>query len=233
MDPRLSSPATQRNRGPILDVLRRILPQSGTVLEIASGAGEHAIWFAQHFPHLAFQPSDPDPSHRASIAAWTATTGVTNVRPPLALDTTDPDWDANARIPRDLSAMLCINMIHIAPWSATLGLMRGAGKLLGPEHVLYLYGAYKREGRHTSPSNAAFDADLSARDPSWGVRDLEIVAEAAAAAGFALDEVVAMPANNLSVIFRKNGTKGQGGKGRVPPFPSPRSSPSQGNSPRA
>jgi hypothetical protein len=216
MDARLSSPATQRNRGPILEVLRRILPPVGTVLEIASGAGEHAIWFAQHFPDLVFQPSDPDPNHRASIAAWTATTGVTNVCLPLALDTTTPDWDANARIPLELSAILCINMIHVAPWSATLGLMRGAGKLLGPERLLYLYGAYKRDGQHTSPSNAAFDANLRGRDPSWGVRDLERVAEAAAAAGFALDEVVAMPANNLSVIFRKRVTSSFRSTGEQP-----------------
>lgn len=203
MDARLSSPATQRNRGPILDVLRRILPQTGAVLEIASGAGEHAIWFAAHFPDLAFQPSDPDPAHRASIVAWTAFAHVTNVLPPLALDTTVAGWETNGAIPRDLCALLCINMTHIAPWSATLGLMRGAGKLLGSERVLYLYGAYKRERRHTSASNAAFDADLRARDPSWGVRDLEAVAAAAAAEGLALDEVVPMPANNLSVIFRK------------------------------
>jgi Protein of unknown function (DUF938) len=206
MDQRLSSPATKRNRGPILDVLRRILPVAGTVLEIASGAGEHAIWFAEHFPALVFQPSDPDPTHRASIAAWSAVAGVPNVRPPLALDTTTADWEANDGIPRDLSAILCINMIHIAPWSATLGLMRGAGKLLAPERVLYLYGPYRRDGRHTSASNAAFDASLRAQDPAWGVRDLEAVVEAAASQGFALDEVVAMPANNLSVILRRRVT---------------------------
>jgi hypothetical protein len=180
-----------------------VLPAAGTVLEIASGTGEHAVWFAAQLPGLVFQPSDPDPDNCASIAAWTAFTGVGTVRPPLAIDVTAPDWEKAPGVPRDLTAILCINMIHISPWAATLGLVRGAGALIAAGGVLYLYGAYKRGGSHTAPSNASFDASLRARDPAWGVRDLEAVTEAAAAAGFAPESVIEMPANNLSVVFRR------------------------------
>jgi hypothetical protein len=203
MGERLYAPATQRNREPILAVLRRVLPAAGGVLEIASGTGEHAVWLAAHFPGLAFQPSDPDPEQRASIAAWIAFTGVGNVRAPLDLDAAATDWERSAALPADLAALLCINMVHISPWAATLGLLRGAGALLPAGGLLYLYGAYKRGGAHTAPSNAAFDASLRARDPEWGVRDLEAVAAAAADQGLALEEVVEMPANNLSVILRR------------------------------
>jgi SAM-dependent methyltransferase len=202
MDERLFSPATERNREPIAAVLRHWLPASGVVLEVASGTGEHVAWFAAQFPGLVFQPSDPSRSHRASIAAWTAAAGVRNVRPPLALDATAPDWATREDLPRPLAAVLCINMAHIAPWAATLGLLRGAGRLLEGSGVLYLYGAYKRGGRHTAPSNAAFDRSLRAQNPEWGVRELEAVVREAESAGFALEEVVEMPANNLSVIFR-------------------------------
>jgi hypothetical protein len=201
MDERLSSPSTARNRAPITAVLRRCLPATGAVLEIASGTGEHVAWFAAEFPDLVFQPSDPSPASRASIAAWTA--GMANVRAPLALDVAAAEWEAHAGIPRPLAAILCINMVHISPWGATLGLMRGAGRLLGDGGLVYLYGAYKRDGRHTAPSNAAFDASLRAQNPEWGVRDLETVAAEAAAKGFALADVVEMPANNLSAIFRR------------------------------
>lgn len=203
MNERLSSPSAERNREPIAAVLRHCLPATGAVLEIASGTGEHVTWFASQFPGLAFQPSDPGGMQRASIAAWIAATGVENIRPPLALDAAAPDWEKNADIPVPLAAILCINMVHISPWAATLGLIRGAGHLLADGGVLYLYGAYKRGGRHTAPSNAAFDASLRAQDPEWGVRDLETVVAEADRAGFALDEVVEMPANNLSVIFRR------------------------------
>ncbi|HSD53346.1 MAG TPA: DUF938 domain-containing protein [Burkholderiales bacterium] len=201
MDDRLFSPSTERNRAPIAAVLRRILPATGAVLEIASGTGEHVAWFATEFPGLAFQPSDPGPRHRASIAAWTA--HAANVRAPLALDVTASDWDRHESIPAPLAAVLCINMVHISPWAATLGLMRGAGRLLDVSGVLYLYGAYKREGRHTAPSNAAFDSSLRAQNPEWGVRDLEAVVGEAEANGFALEEIVGMPANNLSLILRR------------------------------
>lgn len=190
------APATTRNREPILEVLRRMLPSAGTVLEIASGTGEHAAFFAPHFPRLAWQPSDADPAARASIAAWTA--GIDTVRPPLALDAAASAWPVATA-----DAVLCINMIHIAPWSATEGLVAGAARLLPAGGLLFLYGPYKRDGRHTAPSNAAFDASLRARDPTWGVRDLGDVSAFAAKAGFNLAEVVAMPANNLSVSFTK------------------------------
>jgi hypothetical protein len=203
MDDRCYAPATQRNREPILAVLRRVLPASGTVLEIASGTGEHAVWIAANLPGLVVQPSDPDPDNRASIAAWTRFTGVANVRPPLAIDVTATAWEAGAGVPADPAAILCINMLHISPWAATLGLMRGAGALLPPGGVLYLYGAYKRGGAHTAPSNASFDQSLRARDPDWGVRDLEAVTGAAEHAGLAPESVVEMPANNLSVILRR------------------------------
>jgi hypothetical protein len=201
MDPRLFSPSTERNRAPIAAVLRQILPANGAVLEIASGTGEHVAWFAAEFPGLVFQPSDPIPAHRASIAVWTA--GAGNVRTPLALDTTAPEWQTHEGIPEPLAGILCINMVHISPWAATLGLLRGAATLLGGDGVLYLYGAYRREGRHTAPSNAAFDASLRAQNAEWGVRDLEAVVAEAEANGFALEEIVGMPANNLSVILRR------------------------------
>jgi hypothetical protein len=203
MNERLSSPSAERNREPIAAVLRRCLPATGAVLEVASGTGEHMAWFAAQFPGLVFQPSDPGHPQRASIAAWIAATGRENIRPPLALDVTSPDWEKNADIPAPIAAILCINMIHISPWAATLGLVRGAGTLLPEGGVLYLYGAYKREGKHTAPSNAAFDANLRAQDPEWGVRDLEAVVAQAAINALALEEVVEMPANNLSVVFRR------------------------------
>jgi hypothetical protein len=203
MDEPLSSPSAERNREPIAAVLRRCLPATGAVLEIASGTGEHVAWFATQFPGLVFQPSDPGRAQRGSIAAWITAAGVATIRPPLALDVAASDWERNADIPRPLAAILCINMIHISPWAATLGLTRGAGHLLADGGVLFLYGAYKRGGRHTAPSNAAFDASLRAQHPDWGVRDLETVTAEADRAGFALDEVVEMPANNVSVIFRR------------------------------
>jgi SAM-dependent methyltransferase len=199
-DPRLFFPATARNRAPILDVLRRHLPARGVVLETASGSGEHVAWFAPHFPDLVFQPSDPDPAARASIDAWAAASGAANIRPALALDAAAPSWPIEAA-----DAVLAINMIHIAPWAAAEGLVAGAARVLRPGGVLYLYGPYRRAGRHTAPSNAEFDAGLRARDPRWGVRDLEAVAALAAAAGFDPPAVEAMPANNLSLIFRRAG----------------------------
>jgi hypothetical protein len=204
----LYAPATQRNREPILAVLRRVLPASGAVLEVASGTGEHAVWFAEQLPDLVFQPSDPSPAHRASIAAWIASCGLANLRAPLALDVTSASWETGAGIPRDLGAILCINMIHIAPWAAAQGLLRGAGAALAPGRPLYLYGPYRRGGAHTAPSNEAFDRSLRAQDPAWGVRDLDALVAAAEAAGFALEEVVEMPANNLSVILRRRDATG-------------------------
>lgn len=198
-DQRLQAPAAQRNRDPILDVLRRILPSSGTVLEIASGSGEHVIHFARALPDLTFQPSDMSVESLKSIAAWVASSGVPNILPPVHLDVTQDAWPVGAA-----QAVLCINMIHISPWAATEALMAGAARLLAPGGVLYLYGPYQRDGQHTADSNAVFDAQLRERNAAWGVRDLSDVSACAAAAGFAAPDVFAMPANNLSVVFRRS-----------------------------
>ena len=158
-DARLHAPAAARNREPILGVLRPHLPERGLVLEIASGSGEHSVHFAAASgPNLIFQPSDPDPGARASIDAWAAALGLSNVRPAIALDAAAPDWPVERA-----DVVICINMIHNAPWEAAVGLMRGAGRILAPAGVLFLYGPYRREGGHTAPSNAAFDADHSVR----------------------------------------------------------------------
>ena len=200
-DARRHAPATARNREPILAALRRHLPARGLVLEVASGTGEHAINFASALPGLVFQPSDPDPGARASIDAWAADARLPNLRAAIALDATAPDWER--AVPGGADAVLCVNMVHIAPWAATLGLMRGAARLLPAGGALCLYGPFKRGGRHTAPSNAAFDADLRASDPAWGVRDLEAAAAEAEARGFAAPVVEEMPANNLFVAFRR------------------------------
>jgi SAM-dependent methyltransferase len=197
-DARLYAPAAARNRQPILDVLKPLLPSRGLVLEVASGTGEHVVHFAQACPALAFQPTDPDPGHRASIDAWSAALGLANVRRAIALDTSAETWPIEAA-----DALLCMNMIHIAPWTAAEGLMRGAGRVLRPGGLLYLYGPYKQGGQHIAPSNAAFDSSLRAQNPAWGVRDLEAVARLAVANGFVESAIAEMPANNLSLIFVK------------------------------
>lgn len=202
MSERQWAPSAQRNRGPILEVLKAVLPARGAVLEIASGTGEHVVWFAQALTGLVFQPSDPDPAARASIAAWIAESRLANVRAPLALDA-DGDWGLPCEIAESIVAVLCVNMVHISPWRATLGLMRGAARALRDGGLLYLYGAYRRSGRHSAPSNEAFDASLKRQSPEWGVRDLEDVAAAARVQGFGLEQVIEMPANNLSVLFRR------------------------------
>lgn len=199
-DARRFAPATERNRGLILEVLRGRLPAEGLVLEIASGTGEHVVHFAAALPRLAFQPSDPDPDNRASIVAWIGHSGVANVRAPIDLDAAAPRWTIDSRP----AAILCINMVHISPWTATLGLMRNAGVALPSGGTLYLYGAFKRGGVHTAPSNVAFDEGLRARNPEWGVRDLEAVIEVAATAGLVLADTIEMPANNLSIVLRRS-----------------------------
>jgi SAM-dependent methyltransferase len=197
-DPRRSAPHVARNAGPIAEILRAVLPERGLVLEIASGTGEHILHFAQAFPALRWQPSDPDPAALASIAAWRAEAGPANLLPPVALDARADAWPIQAA-----DAILCINMVHISPWDATLGLLRGAGRLLVPGAPLYLYGAYRQAGVPTAPSNEAFDASLRARDPEWGLRDLDDVVAEAQARGLRLEAVIPMPANNLSVVLRK------------------------------
>ncbi|KAA1013198.1 DUF938 domain-containing protein [Paraburkholderia panacisoli] len=195
---RQHSPSAERNREPILAVLRDALPATGHVLEIASGTGQHAMCFAGALPGLDWQPSDADTDARASIAAWLAHDALPNVRAPLALDVHQPDWGVDS-----LDAVVCINMIHISPWSAAEALFAGASRRLVEGGVLYLYGPYKRGGAHTSPSNDAFDQQLRSRDPAWGVRDMEAVIALGASVGFVCDEPIAMPANNFSLVFRK------------------------------
>lgn len=193
---RLAS-AAERNRGPILSVLERVLPRQGTVLEIASGSGHHVVWFAERLPRLTWQPSDLDADCRTNIAGWTVDSGLANILPPREIDAGADDWGID-----DVQAVLCSNMIHIAPWPATLGLIAGAGRLLAARQPLFLYGPFMRGGKHSAPSNQAFDDSLRARNPGWGVRDLDEIAGLAEASGFALEEIVDMPANNLSVVFR-------------------------------
>jgi len=201
---RQRSPSAERNREPILAVLREVLPATGRVLEIASGTGQHAVCFAGALPGLDWQPSDLDADARASIAAWIAHEGLANVRAPLALDVHQPDWGVQTLDKLDqLDAVVCINMIHISPWSATQALFAGASRRLADGGVLYLYGPYKRGGAQTSPSNDAFDQQLRSRDPAWGVRDMEAVVALGASVGLVCDEPIAMPANNFSLIFRK------------------------------
>jgi len=197
-DRRLFSPAVQRNRAPILAVLERVLPARGLVLEIASGSGEHAAFLAPRLPGRDWQPSDPDPRLRASIAGHAARAGAANLRPSLDLDVRTEPWPLAAA-----DAVVAINLIHIAPWAVAEALFSGAARILTAGAALYLYGPYRREGRHTAPGNAAFDAGLRAQNPAWGVRDLEAVAALARDRGFAFEDALDMPANNLSVIFRR------------------------------
>jgi hypothetical protein len=189
------SPSAERNKGPILEVLERVLPARGLVLEIASGSGQHVAHFARALPALEWQPSDADAGMRRSIERWTGEQALANVRPPIALDVQLRPWPIDRA-----DAVVCINMIHIAPWAATPALFGGIRAIAA--RMAVLYGPYRRGGAHTAPSNAAFDADLRARDPAWGVRDLEAVADAAGAEGFTLDEVAPMPANNFALVFR-------------------------------
>jgi Protein of unknown function (DUF938) len=201
-DARQYAPAAERNAGPILAVLGRHLPTSGTILEIGSGTGQHVITFAAGHPNLSWQPSDPDPAARASIAAWTAAVGLNNIKAPLDIDVTAEDW--TRALARPLHGLVCINLLHIAPWAACTGLMAGAAALLEPGTPLYLYGPFQQGGRHTAPSNARFDRYLRAYDAAWGVRDLDAVAECAAHHGLDVVDVVPMPANNLSVVLRRS-----------------------------
>jgi cyclopropane fatty-acyl-phospholipid synthase-like methyltransferase len=194
-----TSPSTARNRQPILEVLAARLPISARILEIASGAGEHAMFLAEALPGLRWQPSDSDPEARASIAAWRAEAGLANLAAPLAIDAADlATWPTEP-----VDAIVCINMIHISPWAATQGLMAGAGRLLTAGGRLFLYGPYIEADVPTAPSNLAFDESLKSRNPAWGLRDLADVAALAAESGLAFAERIAMPANNLVVVFEK------------------------------
>jgi SAM-dependent methyltransferase len=190
------APAADRNAAPILEVLRRVLPARGLVLEIARGTGQHAVHVARALPVITWQPSDPDPTARASIDAWRIDAGLANLRAPLALDVTAP-WPIDAA-----DAIVCINMVHISPWAASLALFAGAARILPAGGILYLYGPYRFDGA-TAPSNEAFDLSLRSRDPAWGVRDVRDLD--AAAAPHALDRIdtIPMPANNHSLIFQR------------------------------
>ena len=194
-----ASPSTARNRQPILDVLKTCLPPTGQVLEVAAGAGEHAVFFAEAFPGLEWRPTDPDSDALASIAAWRTQAALPNLLEPLRLDAADPAGWPVARA----DVVVNINMIHISPWAACEGLMAGAGRVLPPGGLLFAYGPYIEPGLETAPSNLAFDESLQARNPAWGLRNLEAVTALAAHHGLDLERRVAMPANNLSLVFRR------------------------------
>ncbi|MGE0829360.1 MAG: DUF938 domain-containing protein [Hyphomonadaceae bacterium] len=200
-DARMFSPSAARNRAPILAVLQRILPEKGAVLEIGCGTGEHAVCFAAAMPNLTWRPSDLDADSRASTASWISYGGLTNVRAPIDIDVCASDWVVDDEAPFD--AIVSLNMIHIAPWEASVGLFAGAGRLLRAGGLLFLYGPFMRGGAHTAPSNAAFDASLKTRNPSWGVRDIVDLERLGASAGLSLRETVDMPANNSSLVFEK------------------------------
>ena len=198
MDNYRSSPAALRNRGPIAEVLAEVLPAEGLVLEIASGTGEHAVSFAAAFPGVTWQPTEREPEALASLDGRASESGLTNLAPARVLDVREWPWPVTRA-----AAIVCINMIHIAPWAACEALMTGAAQVLPAGAPLYLYGPMKMSGRHTSPSNAAFDADLRARDPTWGVRDAGEVQALAERVGLRLVRTVPMPANNFSLVFRR------------------------------
>jgi len=198
-DPRRHSPAAERNGPPILAALQRLLPPTGLLLEIASGTGQHAAFLSEGLPGWQWQPSDVELGALPSIAAWCQ--GLDRVRPPVSLNVLDASWPG---VPSPLDAIYCANMIHIAPWACTAGLMQGAARHLAPQGLLITYGPYLLDSEPTAPSNLAFDADLRARDPGWGIRRLADVAETAAAAGLQLRERLDMPANNKLLVWSRN-----------------------------
>jgi SAM-dependent methyltransferase len=193
-----TAPAAARNRGPILQVLRDCLPPSALVLEIGSGTGEHAVWFSSALHTLTWQPTDQDPEALKSIAAWRERAGLANLLPPLPLDASAETWPI-----AQADVVIAINIVHIAPWTTVQGLIAGAARVLTSGGLLFLYGPFREGGMHTAASNAAFDADLRARNPSWGVRDLEEITVLASLHRFEAPIKIAMPANNLSVVFRR------------------------------
>jgi len=195
---RLFSPSAERNKGPISEVLSQVLPERGVVLEVGSGTGQHVVQFAQAMPNLIWQPSERDTDCLRSIRAWLSVEALSNVRPPLHLDVNALHWPVASA-----AALVCINMLHIAPWPAAEALFSGCQSLLSGGGLMCLYGPFKREGRHTSPSNKDFDAFLRRQDPEWGVRDLDEVSGLADVKKFALLQTHEMPSNNLTIVFQK------------------------------
>lgn len=202
-DQRMFSPSAARNSAPILAVLKRVLPTHGVVLEIGCGTGEHAVSFAAAMPYLTWRPSDPDSDARASTASWIRFSGLGNVLPPLDIEVCSTPWGVEQTAP--FEGIVSINMVHIAPWAASLGLVAGAGRLLCPGGVLVLYGPFMRNGEHSAPSNAAFDTSLKAHNSSWGVRDIADLERVGQSSGLSLRDTIEMPANNMSVVFTRNG----------------------------
>jgi SAM-dependent methyltransferase len=198
-DRRMFSPSAARNSAPILAVLKRVLPTSGAVLEVGCGTGEHAVCFAGAMPNLIWHPSDPDPDARASTTSWIEFTGLTNIRPPRDIDVCASAWGGEQT--QAFDAIVSLNMVHIAPWPASLGLFAGAGRVLRAGGLLILYGPFMRDGVHNAPSNAAFDVSLKASNPSWGVRDITDLERVAKSSGLGLREIIEMPANNMSLVF--------------------------------
>ena len=207
-DGRLDAPAFHRNHQAIRGVLdRHLARKSGDVVEVGSGTGQHVVEFARHFPDITWWPSDLNENHLKSIEAWRAHTQLSNIRPPRRIDVSDPTWSDAVRTeggPGELVAVFCANVIHIAPWRVAEGLVAGAGRYLRQGGMLFLYGPFRRDGRHTADSNEAFDKSLRERDPAWGVRDVEAVAKLAAGAGLSLVDIVEMPANNLTLAFGRS-----------------------------
>ncbi len=198
------APATLRNREPILAVLKDCLPPHGTILEIASGSGQHASYFIEHLPGNYWQPSDPDSKSRDSISAWWWEVQLNNILPPLDINTLEAVWPVETvDLPQPVTSIVCINMIHISPWESTVGLMEGAARILPKDGILYLYGPYKKDGIHTAPSNELFDIKLRDQNPDWGIRNLNDVKELAQENGLTFVKTIEMPANNLSVTFKK------------------------------
>jgi hypothetical protein len=207
-DGRLDAPAFHRNHQAIRAVLQKYLAgKSGDVIEAGSGTGQHVVDFARHFPEVVWWPSDLNEQHLKSISAWRAHAGLPNIRPPLRIDLSDPAWcpqmhDGSG--PAALLAVFSANVIHIAPWRVAEGLFAGAGRYLGANGRLFLYGPFKRDGKHTAISNAVFDTSLRERDPEWGVRDIGDLEKLAASVGLALIEIAEMPANNLTLVFERS-----------------------------
>jgi Protein of unknown function (DUF938) len=199
-DLRRYAPATDRNREPILAILRQVLPPTGTILEISSGTGEHGVFMAPQLAPRHWLPSDPNPDARLSIAAWQQSAPCDNIYPPIDLDASSDQWLVESKEP--ITAIVNINMIHIAPKDAYLGLFAGAQRLLPIDGILYLYGPFKQGGIHTAPSNADFDQSLRSQNPAWGIRDLEEITAVAHSHNLELQQVYQMPANNLSVVFK-------------------------------